>query len=232
MEHIITKNYVEKELKIIILNLYEAKRNYQLFKNMTSGNNYNFLCKRFPYFSNVVTNSLFRQSIIIIWRTIYDCDKKSVSINNMIDIYLDNPNIFTLKKYYYIPEIGTQKKHRIDLKPEPVNKCILKINEDLKKYKFLGEYLKKSRNKLFAHNDKKFNFNSKKKIGKSKIKYEDIERFIDLILEDINVLYRSLTGSTYAFSYYELDEINYISNLIEKDSHKYDNLKYKTPKKP
>jgi predicted glutamine amidotransferase len=92
--------------------------------------------------------------------------------------------------------------------------------------------LKKSRNKLFAHNDKKFNFNSKKKIGKSKIKYEDIERFIDLILEDINVLYRSLTGSTYAFSYYELDEINYISNLIEKDSHKYDNLKYKTPKKP
>lgn len=225
MKHIITKNYVEKELKIIILNLYEAKRNYQLFKNMSSGNNYNFLCKRFPHFSNVVTNSLFRQSIIIIWRTIYDCDKKSVSINNLMDIYLANPNIFTLKKYYYIPEIGTQKKHRIDLKPEPVNKCILKINEDLKKYEFLGEYLKKSRNKLFAHNDKKFNFNPKKKIGKSKIKYEDIEKFIDLILEDTNVLYRSLTGSTYAFAYYELDEVNYISNLIEKDSHKYDNLK-------
>ena len=67
-----------------------------------------------------------------------------------------------------------------------------------------------------AHNDKKYGFDKRNKYSKEKVTYYDVDRFIDILIEDVNNISSCIFGVTYVFTYDEIDEVNYIKDLLKK----------------
>lgn len=91
-----------------------------------------------------------------------------------------------------------------------------RLKDDLTLNKKIIEYLKKRRNKSFAHNDKKMSFDTKLKYHNETITYQEIDDFIDLLIKDVNEISYCLFGKQYAFVHSELDEITYICNIFKE----------------
>lgn len=211
-----TKYYLKKELEIILTGLFEVKRNYQLLKMISTGENHKVLCENFPHFFSVILKALLDKTIIGIYKNIYDNDSKSNTVKDILKTYNNDGYLFKEKNYYYAKDIEIGKRVRINFDKRDVKRSIKIIDNDLIKYKNIETFTRTYRNKFIAHSDKRYNFDSKIKVGKTKVKYEEIEKFIDLIIADVNILYNCVFGITYACHYEELSEIEYMSELIKK----------------
>lgn len=213
-----SKYHLKKELEIIIEELYSIKRTYQLYKKILSKENSEIIVNNFPYMFSIMIKAMEEKVILGLYKTVYDKDKddKNICISDIIEIYNKNKTYFTEKKYYYIKHIDSNKKIRRYLNPKEIKDCFNQIDKDLKSIKGLKEFLRNFRRKKLAHLDKRYTFNTNIKYYKGKITLYDIEKFIDSMIEDMNNIYNSLFGSSYAFLYNELDELNALNKILNK----------------
>lgn len=203
-------------MEIIIEKLYDIKRTFQLYKRLLSGDSHTTLCKNFPYMFSIIIKAMEEKFVLGLYKVVYDKgdNGKNICVSDIIDIYNKNKIYFTEKKYYYVKNIDSNKRIRRYLNPKEIDLCIIQINKDLNKTKGMKEFLRNFRRKNLAHLDKKYTFNKRIKYYKGKITYIDIERLIDDLLEDMNGLYNSIFGISYAFLYNELDELEYLNNVV------------------
>lgn len=211
-----SKYYLKKEFETLITGLYEIKKNYQLFKVISSGDNHKILCENFPHTFSIILKALLDKTIVGIFKYVYDKDSKSITVTDILKIYVEDSLLFKEKNYYYATDIVTGKRVRRTFDKRDAQNCIDVLKKDLAKYKNIETFMKTYRNKFVAHCDKKYNFDSKIKVGKAKVKYDEIEAFIDLIITDVNNLYNCVFGITYACHYEELKEMKDIAELIQK----------------
>jgi hypothetical protein len=94
-----------------------------------------------------------------------------------------------------------------------------KVNDDIKSYEYINKFLLKRRCKSIAHNDKTFLYDRRTKFYyKTKvITYEEIGKYIEILIQDINNISSCLYGTTYAFSSDFNREIKYLSSIIQAD---------------
>ena len=213
-----SKYHLKKELEIIIGELYSIKRTYQLYKKLLSKENGEIIVNNFPYMFSIMIKAMEEKVILGLYKTVYDKDKddKNICISDIIEIYNKNKTYFTEKKYYYIKHIDSNKKIRRYLNPKEIKDCFNQIDKDLKSIKGLKEFLRNFRRKNLAHLDKRYTFNTNIKYYKGKITLYDIEKFIDSMIEDVNNIYNSLFGSSYAVLYNELDELKALNKILNK----------------
>lgn len=210
-----SKYYLKKEINILMLRLYDIKKAFQLFKELSSKDSYELFCKKFPYIMHIILQSLKEKSLIELSKIICDEDKKSISVNDILKIYHTNKELFKEKNYYYVKEWGTNKRKRIYTNNGDIKNKIDNLENDLKQYNNIKTFLKKYRNKKLAHNDKKYGFDKRNKYSKEKVFYDDVDRFIDILIEDVNNISSCIFGVTYVFTYDEIDEVNYIKELLK-----------------
>ena len=79
-----SKYYLKKEINILMLRLYDIKKAFQLFKELSSKDNYELFCKKFPYIMHIILQSLKEKSLIELSKIICDEDKKSISIKLLL----------------------------------------------------------------------------------------------------------------------------------------------------
>ena len=213
-----SKYHLKKELEIIIEELYSIKRTYQLYKELLSKENSEIIVNNFPYMFSIMIKAMEEKVILGLYKTVYDKDKddKNICISDIIEIYNKNKTYFTEKKYYYIKHIDSNKKIRRYLNPKEIKDCFDQIDKDLKSIKGLKEFLRNFRRKNLAHLDKRYTFNTNIKYYKGKITLYNIEKFIDSMIEDMNDIYNSLFGSSYAFLYNELDDLKALNKILNK----------------
>lgn len=216
----VSKYRLKKELNIIILNLYNVKQNFQLFKKLKSGEYVEYISRQFPSMFNLILNSLINNCSMGLVKLVGDRAEDCITIYDIIRMYEENNELFVNKQFYYCKDVDTEKKHRLKFDLKSVKECIKKLQKDLKDNSKITKFLKQNRNKFLAHNDKILLFNKKAKIKdydpKIKVTYEEVEKFIDLLLEDLNSLSSSLFGITYAFLYEENDEIEFLKEILKQ----------------
>ena len=213
-----TSDFFKKELEIIVFNLYKVKNNYDIFLNISSGENYYYFCDRFSHLSNAILNSLFDSTIISIYKTIADYNKifqNTLSLEDIKRIYNSNKKITKEKKTYEIK--NGKEKIELDLNPTKIPKCFSKIVLDQKKYLNVSNFIKYYRNKQVAHLDKETYFEKDMKISNLNVKYSELEEYINIMYEDTRELYRSITGSSLMYNNDSLEDLNYISKIIKND---------------
>lgn len=212
-----SKYYLKKEIDVIMSNLYQIDKRYELFKCLCSGECYELICPKIPNTMRVVLDSLFDNTIIGLWKLICDEKEKSATIYDVIKLYKSNKDFFKEKKYYYAIDINTGKRVRINFKYKDVKKSIKKLEDDLKNNKDVINFVRKYRNKSLAHNDKKFKFDRKNKYSNVKILYTDIENLIKILIEDMNVISRDVFGCTHGFIHKESKELDYVCHLLKNN---------------
>lgn len=217
-----SKYHLKKEIEIIIEKLYDLKRTFQLYRNLRSEGNKQIICDNFPHMFSIIIQSMEEKVLLGLYKVVFDKDKndRNICITDIIESYNNCKKNFTEKKYYYIKDINSSKRIRRYLNPIEIELCINKIKNDLFNVKGLKEFLRNYRSKRLAHLDKKYSFNSKIRYSKESITYEKIEKFIDLLIDDMNSLYNSIFGISYAFLYNELDELEYLNKIITEKINK------------
>lgn len=210
-----SKYYLKKEIDIIMLNLYEIYKSYELFRIISSGENHKYICNSIPHSMKIILNALLEKVLIGLSKLLCDKDEKSITILDIIELYNKNKELFNEKKYYYAKDIGTGRRVRIKYDSGSIKSDISKLKNDLNNNQDIIDYLYKRRNKSLAHNDKKYKYNSRKKYTNKKVLYGDIEKLINVLIEDMNSLSRNLFGLSYAFADNEKEEIEFLTMLIK-----------------
>lgn len=211
-----SKYYLKKEIDIIMICLHKINRSFKLFKELSSGDNYKYICSSIPHSMEIILDTLFESVLLELSKLLCDKDKKSITILDIISLYKTDKQYFKEKKYYYAIDINTGQKVRRNFNNVDVQKNINKLENDIKNNQMVIKYLGKRRNKSLAHNDKKFQY-KKMKYSNKKILYSDIESLIRVLIEDINMISSNIFGVTYAFINNEKEEIEYLCNLIKQD---------------
>lgn len=212
-----SKYYLKKEIDIIMNNLYEINRAFELFKNISSSDNHKYICKTIPFCTKVILEALFEKVLLGLAKLLCDKDNKSITVLDIIDLYNTNKEYFKEKKYYYATDINTGKKIRRKFDNKNVKNDINQLQKDINNNKYVIEYLTKRRNKSLAHNDKKYQYDRRKRYSNKKILYKDLEELISILTKDINMISMDVFGVTYAFTNNEKEEIEYLCNLIKED---------------
>jgi uncharacterized membrane protein YgaE (UPF0421/DUF939 family) len=211
-----SKYHIEKEIDIIMNRLNIAKQNLQLFKELKSEKNVNTICSQFSYMFTIILNSLQEKSLLELAKLVVDYDNDSITINDLYNHYKKNKEIFRQKKYYMVKDMVTKKRYRFYFDVKNIDVPMQKLKNDLQVNSRVINYLKRRRNKSLAHNDKKLTFDTKIKYIKDRITYQEIENFIGVLIKDINEISSCIFGKQYAFIYSEIDEVNYLSDVLMK----------------
>lgn len=214
-----SKYHIEKEIDIIMNRLNIAKQNLQLFKELKSEKNVNTICSQFPHTFSIILNSLQEKALLELTKLVVDFEKidtTSITIYDLYNHYQKNKDIFKVKKYYMVKDIDTEKRHRFYFDTKDIDISMKKLMYDLQANIKISKYLKRRRHKSIAHNDKKLSFDTKNKYSKDKITYQELGNFINLLIEDVNEISSCIFGKQYAFIYSEIDEINYLRDVLIK----------------
>lgn len=211
-----SKYYIRKEIEHIAYKICIINYEFNLFKELTTGENKKYICDRFPETFSHTIDALFLKLLIELAK-LFDNDDDSICIPAFLNKYKKHKNIYNEKEYIYIKKINSNKKHRFYLQPKRINACINELEKDIKNNESIIKYLKTRRNKSLVHNDKKFEFNRNKKFSKSPITYEQLEKFIEILFNDINQIYMSLFGTQVKYLNDYISEIKYLKDLIKKD---------------
>lgn len=210
-----SKYYLKKEINIIMMNLYEINSAFKLFKDISSRENYEYICNSIPYCMKIILNALFEKVLMGLSKLLCDKDNNSITVLDIIELYKTNKEYFKEKKYYYITNIDTGKKIRKKFDNKNVQNDINKLEQDIRDNKCVIQYLSKRRNKSLAHNDKKYQYDRKNKYSNKKILYSDIENLIDILIKDINRISMNIFGISYAIQNNEKNEIEYLCEIIK-----------------
>lgn len=222
-----SKYYLKEQFSFILKKIYIVKQNYELYKTLKSDEEKKYITDNIPHTSIIILNALFNNVILELSKITVDSSEykgmENINIKNFLKKYDENKEIFKEKKYYYITEINTNKKHRIKLENNSCDDIIKKYKEIENNNENLIEYLNTIRSKTIAHNDKRFGFASKKKYSKKDPTYQELENFINDIYDIVNNINKSVFGITTAWSYNFKDELIWLKELIKNNEKRHRN---------
>lgn len=214
-----SKYYLKKEIDYLLNKMYQIKTNFELFKDMQSGEEKRYISDNTPTFSRIVLSALSKNIFLELSKIIVDTSDyqgmENICIPNLIEKYSNNKNIFKLKKCYYVTGIDDNKKHRVNLSNQDVDSIIKKLSDKTNINNKVYNHLKKMRNKELAHNDKAFGFKTRKKYIKEIVTYKEIEDYINELYNDLNELNKSLFSTTTVFKYEYKNELEWLTEIIK-----------------
>ena len=222
-----SKYYIHKEIELLIIKLFHIKQMYCVYKKIKFKNGYNEIYNRLPSLLNIILPILLDKIILELSGLVVDHDDEDLCILGFIYKYKEYKNDYHEMKYIYIKEINTRKKHRLYLDTNSINDVINEFEEYIEQNKKILKYIKKSRDKLIAHNDKKIHFNKNYKYDdmKKTITFDELDSFIEGLYKRMNIIYCTLFKTQFAYSESLDSEMKYLNDLLLEDyqKHKYYN---------
>lgn len=222
-----SKYYIHKEIELIIIKLFNIKQMYYVYKKIKFKNGYNEIYNNLPSLSNMILSVLLDKIILELSGLVVDHDDEDLCILGFIYKYNEYKNDYHEMKYIYIKEIDTGKKHRLYLNTDSISDVMSDLEKYIKQNEKIIKYIKKSRDKLIAHNDKKIHFNKNFKYDdmKKTITYDEFNSFIEDLYKKMNNIYCTLFKTQFAYSDNFDSEMKYLNNLLLDDykKHRYYN---------
>ena len=116
--------------------------NFEVFKDLQSDEEKKYISDNVPSFTRVILSALSKNIFLELSKIIVDAPDfkgdENICISNLIDKYTNSPNIFKLKKYYYVTNIDNNKKHRVTLNNQNIDIIINNLSQKVdKKIKFI-----------------------------------------------------------------------------------------------
>lgn len=75
-----SKYYLKKEIDIIMTDLYEINKAFELFKDISSGENYKYICKSIPHSIKIILDCLLEKVLLGLAKLLCDKFKNSITI--------------------------------------------------------------------------------------------------------------------------------------------------------
>ena len=177
---------------------------------------YKNIIKKLPKISNVILNSLLEKIVIELSGLVVDHNEDDLSIMSFIIKYHQYESDYKEKRYIYIYDINTNKKHRVYINTNSIKNDINELEQYIQNNEYIKKYIKKLRDKQIAHNDRRMSFNKNYRYDdlKTKVTYEELEQYIDNLFFYMNRIYSTLFKIKFAF-YNELDsELKYLDSIL------------------
>lgn len=212
-----SKYYIHKEIELIMFKLNHIKQLYFIYKKIKFKDGYENIYKELPRLTNIILRSIFDRIILELSGLIVDFNDEDLSICSFISKFHEYESDYKEKKYVYVKEIDTGKKHRLYIDTNSIKDDINELETYINNNKHIRQYIKKLRDKTIAHNDKTMSFNKNYKYEelKAKITYEELEKYIDTLYSCMNTIYSTLFKIQFAY-YDELDsELNYLDSILK-----------------
>ena len=216
-----TRYYIKKEIDLIIMKINVLKQYYFIFKKLYFVDEYCIINKTLPNTMIYINTALIEKVIIELYKIVVDQDDNVISIHNFLKEFHKHRNDFREQKYIIIKNIDSNKKSRLYIDTDKIEKNIEELELFLNNNKKIINYINKDRNKVIAHNDRKMNFNKKYKPSELKVvvTYLELNNFIDELFKKMNEIYCTLYKIQYADlegTDYELKYLNKILDEAEK----------------
>lgn len=217
MQRKTSKYYIHKEIELLITKLINIKNMFFMYKKIYFNDGYVQIIKQLPKTSSIVLQTLLDRIILELTCLVVDEGENDLSIKSFIKKYKEYKQDYKEKRYVYIRDSDSQKKHRLYIEPGDIDDDINELQSYLNKNIKLLNYFQKYRNKKIAHNDKKINFKTKYKYKEMKvyITYDDIEECIEGLFKYMNRIYKTLCKTSF-LHVDELDgELKYLDEALE-----------------
>ena len=211
-----SKYYLHKEIKLIMFKLYNLKQLFFILKKIQFVDGYKNIIKKLPKISNVILNSLLEKIVIELSGLVVDHNEDDLSIMSFIIKYHQYESDYKEKRYIYIYDINTNKKHRVYINTNSIKDDINELEQYIQNNEYIKKYIKKLRDKQIAHNDRRMSFNKNYRYDdlKTKVTYEELEQYIDNLFFYMNRIYSTLFKIKFAY-YNELDsELKYLDSIL------------------
>jgi hypothetical protein len=211
-----SKYYLHKEINLIMFKLYNLKQLFFILKKIQFVDGYKNIIKKLPKISNVILNSLLEKIVIELSGLVVDHNEDDLSIMSFIIKYHQYESDYKEKRYIYIYDINTNKKHRVYINTNSIKDDINELEQYIQNNEYIKKYIKKLRDKQIAHNDRRMSFNKNYRYDdlKTKVTYEELEQYIDNLFFYMNRIYSTLFKIKFAY-YNELDsELKYLDSIL------------------
>lgn len=196
--------------------LYNLKQLFFILKKIQFVDGYKNIIKKLPKVSNVILNSLLEKIVIELSGLVVDHNEDDLSIMSFIIKYHQYESDYKEKRYIYIYDINTNKKHRVYINTNSIKNDIKELEQYIQNNEYIKKYIKKLRDKQIAHNDRRMSFNKNYRYDdlKTKVTYEELEQYIDNLFFYMNRIYSTLFKIKFAY-YNELDsELKYLDSIL------------------
>ena len=220
-KHVKSRYYIKKEIDLIIMKINILKQYYFIFRKLYFVDGYCNINKTIPHTMTYINTALIEKVIIELYKILSDQHDNVISIHNFLEEFHKHRNDFREQKYIIIKQIDSNKKERLYIDTDKIEKNIEELESFLNNNKKIINYINKDRNKVIAHNDKKMNFNKKYKPKELKVvvTYLELCNFIDELFKKMNNIYCTL----YKIQYADLEEtdceLKYLNKILD-ESHK------------
>ena len=207
---------MHKEINLIMFKLYNLKQLFFILKKIQFVDGYKNIIKKLPKISNVILNSLLEKIVIELSGLVVDHNEDDLSIMSFIIKYHQYESDYKEKRYIYIYDINTNKKHRVYINTNSIKNDINELEQYIQNNEYIKKYIKKLRDKQIAHNDRRMSFNKNYRYDdlKTKVTYEELEQYIDNLFFYMNRIYSTLFKIKFAY-YNELDsELKYLDSIL------------------
>lgn len=207
---------MHKEINLIVFKLYNLKQLFFILKKIQFIDGYKNIIKKLPKISNVILNSLLEKIVIELSGLVVDHNEDDLSIMSFIIKYHQYESDYKEKRYIYIYDINTNKKHRVYINTNSIKNDINELEQYIQNNEYIKKYIKKLRDKQIAHNDRRMSFNKNYRYDdlKTKVTYEELEQYIDNLFFYMNRIYSTLFKIKFAY-YNELDsELKYLDSIL------------------
>ena len=207
---------MHKEINLIMFKLYNLKQLFFILKKIQFVDGYKNIIKKLPKVSNVILNSLLEKIVIELSGLVVDHNEDDLSIMSFIIKYHQYESDYKEKRYIYIYDINTNKKHRVYINTNSIKNDIKELEQYIQNNEYIKKYIKKLRDKQIAHNDRRMSFNQNYRYDdlKTKVTYEELEQYIDNLFFYMNRIYSTLFKIKFAY-YNELDsELKYLDSIL------------------
>ena len=207
---------MHKEINLIMFKLYNLKQLFFILKKIQFVDGYKNIIKKLPKISNVILNSLLEKIVIELSGLVVDHNEDDLSIMSFIIKYHQYESDYKEKRYIYIYDINTNKKHRVYINTNSIKDDINELEQYIQNNEYIKKYIKKLRDKQIAHNDRRMSFNKNYRYDdlKTKVTYEELEQYIDNLFFYMNRIYSTLFKIKFAY-YNELDsELKYLDSIL------------------
>ncbi len=219
-----SRYYIKKEIDLIIVKINILRQNYYIFRKLYFVDGYQNIGKFIPHTLNFINIALLDKIIIELYKIVADKDKNVLSIPNFLKEFHNHRCDFREQKYIYVKDIDSSKKERLYLDTNELEKDIQELEVFLENNKKIIDYIKKDRNKIIAHNDKKMTFkkNYKPKELRTVIVYKELSDFIDELFSKMNNIYCTMYKTQYAYLEETDSELKHLNNILEDEKKKYE----------
>ena len=128
---------MHKEINLIMFKLYNLKQLFFILKKIQFIDGYRNIIKKLPKISNVILNSLLEKIVIELSGLVVDHNEDDLSIMSFIIKYHQYESDYKEKRYIYIYDINTNKKHRVYINTNSIKNDI----NELEQYIQNNEYI-------------------------------------------------------------------------------------------